>query len=168
MRNFHLPGRSPVFASNAMCATSNPLACKVALSILENGGNAVDAAIAGAVLLGLCEPQMTGIGGDCFVLLKPKNSEEIVGLNGSGKSPKSLTSQKLTSKGLTVMPTDTADAVTIPGAIDAFCRLSEDYGNMSMAETLRPAIYYAETGVPVGNRTGFDWEKKRTEFTRCC
>ena len=159
MRNFHLPGRSPVFASNAMCATSNPLACKVALSILENGGNAVDAAIAGAVLLGLCEPQMTGIGGDCFVLLKPKNSEEIVGLNGSGKSPKSITSQKLTSKGLTVMPTDTADAVTIPGAIDAFCRLSEDYGNMSMAETLRPAIYYAETGVPVGNRTGFDWEK---------
>ena len=102
---------------------------------------------------------MTGIGGDCFVLLKPKNSEEIVGLNGSGKSPKSLTSQKLTSKGLTVMPTDTADAVTIPGAIDAFCQLSEDYGNMSMAETLRPAIYYAETGVPVGNRTGFDWEK---------
>ena len=124
MRDFHLPGRSSVFGSNAMCATSNPLACKVALSTLERGGNAVDAAIAGAALLGICEPQMTGIGGDCFVLLKTNNSEKIIALNGSGKSPQALTSEKLTSKGLKVVPENSADAVTIPGAIDAFCRLS--------------------------------------------
>ena len=159
MRDFHLPGRSSVFASNGMCATSNPLACKVAISILEQGGNAVDAAIAGGILLGICEPQMTGIGGDCFILLKMQNSKKIVALNGSGKSPKNLTAEKLTSKGLSIVPDNSVDSVTIPGAIDAFCRLSEDYGKVGLAKTLAPAIHYAENGIPVGPRTSFDWKQ---------
>ncbi|MBL6860389.1 MAG: gamma-glutamyltransferase, partial [Rhodobacteraceae bacterium] len=87
MRDFHFPGRSAVYAENGMCATSHPLAAKTALEILQHGGNAMDAAIAGAVLLGLCEPQMTGLGGDCFVLFSPAGSDEIRAMNGSGKSP---------------------------------------------------------------------------------
>jgi len=159
MRDFQMPGRSAVFATNGMCATSHPLAAKVAVQMLEAGGNAVDAAIAAAVLLGLCEPQMTGIGGDCFVLVKPAGEDRIVALNGSGRAPAGLNAAELRQRGLAAMPTDTADAVTVPGAIDAFCRLSKDWGRAGLKASLAPAIHYAEAGVPVAPRTAFDWAR---------
>jgi gamma-glutamyltranspeptidase/glutathione hydrolase len=157
MRDFQLPGRSPVFATNGMCATSHPLAAKVAVQILENGGNAVDAAIAAAVLLGICEPQMTGLGGDCFVLLKPPGQEQVLALNGSGRAPKGINAVDLRAKGLSNVPEWGIDTVTMPGAVDAFCRLSSDWGSAGLATSLAPAIRYAEEGVPVGPRTAFDW-----------
>lgn len=158
MRDFHLPGRSTVFAANGMCATSDPLAAKVAVQILEAGGNAVDAAIAGAVLLGICEPQMTGIGGDCFVLLQ-KPGEDTIALNGSGRAPAGLSAATLRDQGLTAMPINTPDAVTLPGAMDAFCRLSTDHGKLGLKASLAPAIHYAEAGIVVGPRTSFDWKE---------
>ncbi len=157
MRDFHLPGRSPVLAANAICATSHPLAAQVALDILKSGGNAVDAAIAAGVLLGICEPHMTGLGGDCFVLLSPPNTEEIIALNGSGKSPAALDPQQLRHEGFQTMPLRDARSVTIPGAIDAFCRLSTDWGQLALSECLAPAIHYAENGVPVAPRVAHDW-----------
>ncbi|RYH04290.1 gamma-glutamyltransferase family protein [Salipiger sp. IMCC34102] len=157
MRDFHQPGRSATFATNGMCATSHPLAAKVAIQTLEAGGNAVDAAIAGAVLLGICEPQMTGIGGDCFVLLTPPGEDRIVALNGSGRAPAAFSAADLRGQGLTAIPTGSAHAVTIPGAIDAFCRLSKDWGRIGLAATLAPAIHYAEAGVPVAPRVASDW-----------
>lgn len=157
MRDFQLPGRSAVFASNGMCATSHPLAAKVAVDTLQAGGNAVDAAIAGAVLLGFCEPQMTGIGGDCFVLLKPAGEERVIALNGSGRAAKGLSADAMRARGLTAVPTNGVDAVTLPGAMDAFCKLSADWGRFDLAQTLAPAIHYADEGVPVAPRTAFDW-----------
>ena len=159
MRDFQLPGRSAVFASNGMCATSHPLAAKVAVDTLQAGGNAVDAAIAGAVLLGICEPQMTGIGGDCFVLLKPPGTEQVIALNGSGRAPKGLSADAMRARGLTAVPLNGVEAVTLPGAIDAFCRLSADWGKLDLAQTLAPAIHYADAGVPVAPRTAFDWSE---------
>lgn len=157
MRDFQKQGRSAVFATNGMCATSHPLAAKVAVQMLEAGGNAVDAAIAGAVLLGICEPQMTGIGGDCFVLLTPPGEDRVVALNGSGRAPAGLDANLLRDKGMTTVPLGGPEAVTIPGAVDAFCRLSADFGKLGLKASLAPAIHYADAGVPVAPRVAFDW-----------
>ncbi len=82
MRDFHFPGHSVVYAENSMCATSHPLAAKTALEILQRSGNAMDAAVTGAALLGL--------DGDCFVLFSPAGSDDIRAMNGPGKSPQAL------------------------------------------------------------------------------
>ncbi len=159
MRDLHKPGRSPVLSLNGMCATSHPLAAQTAIRILQDGGNAVDAAIAAAVLLGLCEPAMTGLGGDAFVMLKPAGEERIVGLNGSGRAPAALDAARLRAAGHATMPLYTPDAVTVPGAVDAFVRLSEDWGRIGLAACLAPAIHHAEAGIPVAPRVAFDWER---------
>ncbi len=157
MRDFQLPGRSEVFAVNGLCATSHPLAAKTAINILERGGNAVDAAIAGAVLLGLAEPQSCGIGGDCFVLLKPAGGDHVIALNGSGRAPAGLSAEALRARGLSAIGTESVEAVTVPGAIDALCQLSEDHGKLGLDVCLGPAIHYANEGVPVAPRVAFDW-----------
>ena len=156
MRDFHLPGRSPVFASSAMCATSHPLAAQAATDILKAGGNAMDAAISGAVLLGICEPQMTGIGGDCFVLWSTPDGT-IRGLNGSGRAPAALDAAELRAAGETEILPESVHSVTVPGAVDAFCKLSNEVGRLGLDRILAPAIHYAETGVPVAQRVAFDW-----------
>jgi len=157
MRDFHLPGRSGTYATNGMCATSHPLAAKAAIDILERGGNAMDAAIAGAVLLGFCEPQMTGIGGDCFVLFTTPDDPAIHALNGSGRAPAAASAAALRATGHESVPLHSAEAVTVPCAIDAFCRLSADHGRIGLDALLAPAIRYAEEGVPVAPRVAFDW-----------
>ncbi|MGL6210912.1 MAG: gamma-glutamyltransferase family protein [Paracoccaceae bacterium] len=157
MRDFQIPGRSAVYAANGMAATSHPLAAQAAVDILKAGGNAVDAAIAGAVLLGICEPQMTGIGGDCFVLVKPAGSDLVIGLNGSGRAPARLSADAVRAAGHDRVPLRSVLAVTVPGAVDAFCRLSADHGRIGLDAILAPAIRYAEEGVPVAPRVAFDW-----------
>lgn len=157
MRDFHFPGRSPVLAQNGICATSHPLAAQVALEILRSGGNAMDAAIAGAVLLGICEPQMTGLGGDCFVLFQPHEGAPVQALNGSGRAPRKANVDALRARGLDAVPLRGPESVTVPTAVDAFCRLSEDWGRLGMKAVLAPAIRYAEEGVPVAPRVAFDW-----------
>lgn len=159
MRDFHQPGRSMVIAANGMCATSHPLAAQTAIGILQSGGNAMDAAVGAAILLGIAEPQMTGIGGDCFVLFKPAGSEEVRALNGSGRAPAAASAEALRERGLSTVPTEGADPVTIPTAMDAFCRLNADWGKLGLGEVLAPAIRYAEDGIPIAPRVAFDLAK---------
>lgn len=157
MRDFQTPGRSAVYAQNGLCATSHPLAAGAAIDVLKRGGNAMDAAIAGAVLLGICEPQMTGIGGDCFVLFSRGGSDEIHAVNGSGRAPAAASAADLRAQGLAAVPLRSAHAVTIPSAIETFCHLAETEGKLGLDTLLAPAIHYAETGVPVAPRVAFDW-----------
>ena len=157
-RDFHSAGRSAVFAQNGMCATSHPLAAQVAVDVLKAGGNAMDAALAGAVLLGMCEPQMTGIGGDCFVLFKPAGSEDVLAYNGSGWAPKAANPDDIRAAGHAKIERHRPEAMTIPGAIDAFCALSADWGKLGLDRILAPAIHYATQGVPVAPRVAADWK----------
>ncbi len=157
MRDLHLPGRSAVYARNGICATSHPLAAQTAIDILKSGGNAMDAALAGAILLGVCEPAMTGLGGDCFVLVKPAGSEDVLAYNGSGRAPMASDAEALRAAGHKTVPLGHPAAVTIPGAVDAFCKLSALHGRKGLDAILAPAIAYFDAGVPVAHRAAFDW-----------
>jgi len=159
MRDFSLPGRSPVYANQAAVATSHHLASQVALNVLQRGGNAVDAAIAAVALLGILEPQMTGVGGDCFALYLPKGHSQPLALNGSGKAPAAAQADWYRERGIDKIDPYSAHAVTMPGAVAAWCRLLADHGTLDMAELLQPAIDYAEHGVPVAPRVAFDWAR---------
>lgn len=157
MHAYQGPGRRVAFASEAMCSTSHPLAAKTALDIIAQGGNAVDAAVAGAVVLGICEPMMCGLGGDAFAMVRVPGQDGIVGLNGSGQAPAALDADRLRADGLTSIPLDSVHSITLPGAIDAFDRLVRDWGRLDLAAVLEPAIRHAERGVPVCHRSAIDW-----------
>src|SRR5437773_7530794 len=98
-----------------MAATSHPLATLTALDVLRRGGNAMDAAVAAIALLGVVEATQTGIGGDCFVLYMRRGEGEIIAL-GSGRAPAAASLDRYVSRGMRWIPSDSADAVTVPGA----------------------------------------------------
>jgi gamma-glutamyltranspeptidase/glutathione hydrolase len=149
--------RSPVLALNGMIATSQPLATAAGLRILQQGGNAVDAAIAAAAVLNVVEPMMTGAGGDVFALVYWNKTGELHGLNGSGRAPYAMTLDYLKKKGYTEMPERGPDTVTVPGAVDAWARLLEKFGSLKLADVLAPAIAYADAGFPVSEIIANQW-----------
>src|SRR5712671_7379036 len=160
MRNFHLPGRSTVHAQNAMVATSHPLAALTAIEVMRAGGTAADAAVAACALLGVIEPQSTGIGGDCFALIQPKGEGKIVAYNGSGRAPMAATAEWYLERKIHSVPLTSAHAVSIPGAIDAWDTILRDHGKMGLDTLLQPAIKAAEEGYIVAPRIAFDWKNQ--------
>ncbi|HWE22208.1 MAG TPA: gamma-glutamyltransferase [Hyphomicrobiaceae bacterium] len=157
MRNFHFPGRSLVYGRRAMCATSHPMASLTAIETMKAGGNAADAAIATAAVLGVVEPHMTGIGGDCFALIARPGLSRPVALNAAGRAPAGATPAWLAASGLTRIDPTIAHAVTVPGAVDGWTRLLADYGSIPLSRLLEPAIELAEQGFVVAPRVAADW-----------
>ncbi len=149
--------RSPVLATNGMAATSQPLATQVALDILKSGGNAIDAAIAANAMLGLVEPTGNGMGGDLFAMVWDAETKKLYGLNGSGRSPKSLTRQWFVDNGYKKIPSHGALPVSVPGAVDGWFMLHERFGSKPMLDILQPTITYAEKGVPITQLIAYYW-----------
>jgi gamma-glutamyltranspeptidase/glutathione hydrolase len=156
MRNFDLPGRSPVIAENGMAATSHPLATATALSVLRDGGNAVDAAIAASAVLAVVEPHMTGIGGDCFVILAEPDGT-VHGLNGSGRSAAGAQAGWYRAQGFSKVPAYGPHAVTVPGAVMAWEVLAQRFGTRGFDGLFADAIRYAEDGFAIHPRVARDW-----------
>jgi gamma-glutamyltranspeptidase/glutathione hydrolase len=156
MRDFQKPGRSTVYATRAMAATSMPQATLAAIETLRAGGNALDAAVTAAAVLAVIEPQSTGIGGDCFCLYKPAGGE-VIALNGSGRTAAAASFAALQAAGVNELSPTSPHAVTIPGAVSAWAALLSAHGRRGLDAALAPAIRYAEEGYVVAPRVAFDW-----------
>jgi gamma-glutamyltranspeptidase/glutathione hydrolase len=155
-RDFHSPGRSPAIACEAMAATSHPLATLAAIDVLKAGGTAADAAVTAVATLCVVEPHMTGIGGDCFCLVK-KPGLPPWGYNGSGRAAAAARAETLIEQGIREIGPDSIHAVTVPGALEAWAAILAAHGRFGLDRALGPAIRYAETGFPVTARVGYDW-----------
>jgi gamma-glutamyltranspeptidase/glutathione hydrolase len=159
MRDYHLPGRSPVYATHGMAATSMPAATLTALDVLRAGGNALDAAVAACAVLCVIEPASTGIGGDCFCLYAPVGGSEVIALNGSGRAPAAATIDWYESRRIAEIENTSAHSVTVPGAVNAWETLLKAHGRKGLDELLQPAIRYAEDGWPVHPKVAWDWKR---------
>jgi len=155
-RDFHLPGRSPAIACEAMAATSHPLATLAAVETLKAGGTAADAAVTAVATLCVVEPHMTGIGGDCFCLVK-KPGAPPWGYNGSGRAAAAARAEKFIAQGITAIGTESIHAVTVPGAVEAWAAILAAHGRFGLDRALAPAIRYAEQGFAVTPRVAWDW-----------
>src|ERR1700732_3450646 len=141
--------RSMVISKGGIVASESPLASQAGVRILENGGNAVDAAIATNAMMGVVEPMMNGIGGDLFVIVYDRKADKLYGLNASGWAPKGLTIEFLHQQGLRDMPQQGVHTITVPGAVDGWQNLADKFGRKKLAEDLTAAIRTAQDGFPV-------------------
>lgn len=169
--------RSPVLAQHGMAATEQPLASLAAVEILKKGGSAVDAAIAANAVLGLTEPVLNGIGGDCFAIVWDPKTHKLYGYNGSGPSargrdlPKMRAEVKAAYTRASLPVKDTIPMlgslpVTVPGTVDTWFALHEKFGRLPMAEDLAPAIRYAREGFPVTEIVASYWRGNFAAFER--
>ena len=156
--------RSEVIAINGMAATSHPLATQTAISILKNGGNAIDAAIAANAVLGLVEPTGCGIGGDLFAIIWSADEKKLFGLNSSGPAPKNISINKLKQKGLEKIPPYGPLPVTVPGAVAGWVSIHKKFGLLEFNKLFNDAINYAENGFPVTELVSYYLERSSEIF----
>ncbi len=169
--------RAPVLAQHGMAATEQPLASLIAIEILKKGGSAVDAAIAANAALGLMEPVLNGIGGDCFAIVYDPKTKKLYGYNGSGPSAKGRDLAKMIEETKAAyaragapysahIPPLGSLPVTVPGTVDAWGALHAKFGKLPLAEDLAPAIAYARNGFPVTQLVANYWKLNFAAFEK--
>ena len=155
--------RSEVIATEAMAATSHPLATQIALDIMKQGGNAIDAAIAANAALGLMEPTGNGIGGDLYAMIWDAKTGKLYGLNASGRSPLGLSYDTLKAEleklGRSDLPPHGMLPISVPGTIDGWFEMHQKFGKLPMPQLLQPTIDYAERGFPVTELIAYYWDR---------
>jgi gamma-glutamyltranspeptidase/glutathione hydrolase len=153
-------------ARHGMAATSQPLATATAIRILQEGGNAVDAAIAANAVIGLVEPMSCGIGGDLFAIVWDAKTKKLYGLNASGRSPYAATLELYQSKGLKEVPAFGPLSWSVPGCVDGWDALRKRFGTKPWSQLLAPAIAYAEEGFPVSEIITHEWRSSAPSLAR--
>ena len=158
--------RTAAYGLSGAAGTAHPLATQAGIDILKRGGSAVDAAIAINACLGFLEPTASGIGGDCYAMLWDPKAKRVVGIAGSGASPRALTLDMARARAIGgALPPRGAVTVSVPGAVDAWWMLHQRYGKLPWAEVLAPAIALAEQGAPVPDIIAWYFRANLAGFT---
>jgi gamma-glutamyltranspeptidase/glutathione hydrolase len=153
-------GRSMVVTKLGIVAAPQFLASQAGAHILEEGGNAVDAAIAANAVMGVVQPYVNGMGGDLFAIYYEAKTGKLYGLNSSGWTPKGLTIEYLKSHGVDKINPIGVETIDVPGAVAGWDALRGRFGALPFSEILAPAIYYAQNGFPLAERNARYWFAK--------
>ena len=158
--------RSPVFATNGVIACSHPLASAAGLQIIQEGGNAIDAAVTAAAVLAVVEPSMTSIGGDVFALVFDGSTRTLKALNSTGRAGARADAKMLSASGLRQMPPHGPYTVTVPGAVAGWEELLRSRGTISLARAVAPAIRFARDGHVVADIVAEHWERTAARIAK--
>ena len=152
------------FAKNGMVVSSQPLATLAGVRVLMDGGNAIDAAVATAAVLGVVEPSSLGIGGDAFALFYSAKEKTLKALDASGRSPYAASLDFCRKSGFKGMPQRGIHSVTVPGAVHGWSTLLNAYGTMPLGKVLQSAIQYCEEGFPVAELAAESWRESEASL----
>ncbi len=141
--------RPHTLSFTGMVVSPHPLATLAGARILQDGGTAVDAAVAANAVLAVTLPHMCGPGGDAFFLIHAARERRVLGLNASGRAPAAATREAMRARGHTAMPVRGPLSITVPGAVDGWAEALRRCGSMGMKDVLAPAIRYARDGFPI-------------------
>jgi gamma-glutamyltranspeptidase / glutathione hydrolase len=156
--------RSAVFGRNGMIATSQPLASAAGLKVLQDGGNAIDAAVTAAAVLAVVEPSMTGIGGDLFAIIYDAKTKTLRALNASGRSAYAATPEVFAKRNLTRIPNAGVLSVTVPGVVEGWSEMLTKLGTIPMSKAVAPAIAYAKNGYAVSEIISGQWKSSERKL----
>jgi gamma-glutamyltranspeptidase/glutathione hydrolase len=149
--NYGQTTRPVIMGRQGMVSSGHYLASLAGMSALQDGGNAVDAALAASLALSVVTPETSGPGGDIFALVYMKKTGKVEALNASGPAPKRATIEFFREHGYAKVPTEGPLSIAVPGAVDGWMELHKRYGTLDLSRIAVDAIAYARGGFPISN-----------------